>query len=57
MSPSLDQARLDQFIDEIWDRSIIPTLCEYTRIPNKSAHFDPQWEAHVNASPPASPTF
>ena len=24
----------------------MPTLCEYIRIPNKSVHFDPQWEQH-----------
>lgn len=32
------------FIDKIWDDSIIPTLMEYIRIPNKSPHFDPQWQ-------------
>jgi acetylornithine deacetylase/succinyl-diaminopimelate desuccinylase-like protein len=34
------------FVDELWDRSIIPTLCEYVRIPNKSPAFDPDWEAN-----------
>jgi acetylornithine deacetylase/succinyl-diaminopimelate desuccinylase-like protein len=37
---------LDRYIGECWDRSILPTLCEYIRIPNKSIHFDPQWQAH-----------
>lgn len=32
------------FVDQIWDDSIIPTLMEYIRIPNKSPHFDPDWE-------------
>lgn len=34
------------FIDRIWDEEIIPALTDYIRIPNKSPHFDPQWEAH-----------
>jgi len=29
-----------------WDDSIVPQLVEYVRIPAKSPHFDPQWEAH-----------
>ena len=29
-----------------WDDSIVPTLSEYIRIPNKSPHFDAEWEAH-----------
>ena len=33
-------------IDSWWQESIIPTLCEYVRIPNKSPLFDAQWEAH-----------
>src|SRR5471030_1494934 len=34
------------FIDRIWDDEIVPTLTDYIRIPNKSPHFDPEWEAH-----------
>ena len=29
-----------------WDESIVPTLSDYIRIPNKSPLFDPEWEAH-----------
>jgi len=29
-----------------WNDSIVPQLVEYVRIPAKSPHFDPQWEAH-----------
>jgi acetylornithine deacetylase/succinyl-diaminopimelate desuccinylase-like protein len=29
-----------------WDDAILPTLLDYIRIPAKSPHFDPQWEAH-----------
>jgi acetylornithine deacetylase/succinyl-diaminopimelate desuccinylase-like protein len=34
------------FIERIWEDDILPTLTEYIRIPNKSPHFDPDWEAH-----------
>ena len=29
-----------------WDTSIVPQLVEYVRIPAKSPHFDPHWEAN-----------
>jgi acetylornithine deacetylase/succinyl-diaminopimelate desuccinylase-like protein len=32
------------FIDHLWDTSIIPKLMEYVHIPNKSPAFDPQWQ-------------
>src|SRR5262245_22621725 len=35
-----------QFVTELWDREIIPRLTEYIRIPCKSPHFDPAWEAN-----------
>lgn len=35
-----------EFVNERWDTSIIPALCDYVRIPNKSPAFDPDWEAH-----------
>jgi acetylornithine deacetylase/succinyl-diaminopimelate desuccinylase-like protein len=38
--------RLTRYIDTVWDESIVPALTEYIRIPNKSVHFDPQWEQH-----------
>src|SRR5476649_616913 len=34
------------FIERIWEDDILPTLTDYIRIPNKSPHFDPEWEAH-----------
>lgn len=34
------------FINELWDQSIIPTLVEYIKIPNKSPHFDKEWREH-----------
>jgi acetylornithine deacetylase/succinyl-diaminopimelate desuccinylase-like protein len=33
-------------VDEVWERSIIPTLTEYIRIPALSPAFDPDWAAH-----------
>jgi acetylornithine deacetylase/succinyl-diaminopimelate desuccinylase-like protein len=33
-------------IDGWWKDSIVPTLSEYVRIPNKSPQFDAEWEAH-----------
>jgi len=42
----MDNASLSRFMDKIWDSEIVPTLTDYIRIPNKSAAFDPDWEAH-----------
>ena len=42
----MNNERLNRFVAEAWDRTIVPALCEYIRIPNKSAHFDPEWERH-----------
>ncbi len=33
-------------IGETWDSSIVPTLCRYIEIPNKSPMFDADWHAH-----------
>ena len=30
----------------MWDTSIIPEISEYIKVPNKSPHFDPDWEAN-----------
>jgi len=35
-----------KFINDLWDHSIIPTLMDYIRIPNKSPLFDPEWQVH-----------
>jgi len=42
----MDTSRLKRYIDDVWDKSIVPTLCDYIRIPNKSVNFDPQWAEH-----------
>lgn len=36
----------EQMIGEIWDDSIVPTLCSYIEIPNKSPMFDADWHSH-----------
>ncbi|WP_129782102.1 M20 family metallopeptidase [Peristeroidobacter soli] len=42
----MNNEQLMRFVAEAWDKSIVPALCEYIRIPNKSAHFDKDWEKH-----------
>ncbi len=42
----MDTAKVRDFVNQIWDDSIIPRLCEYIRIPNKSPNFDPDWAKH-----------
>jgi acetylornithine deacetylase/succinyl-diaminopimelate desuccinylase-like protein len=39
-------SNLERFVAERWDDSIIPALCDYIRIPNKSPAFDPHWQDH-----------
>ena len=49
MMTETDQAlaeRIRDFCDATWDETIVPTLTEYIRIPCKSPHFDPDWEAN-----------
>jgi acetylornithine deacetylase/succinyl-diaminopimelate desuccinylase-like protein len=40
----MDSAKVRTFVGNMWDDSIIPELCEYIKIPNKSPLFDPDWE-------------
>ena len=42
----MDQAALAGFMEQIWEREIVPVLTDYIRIPNKSPAFDPDWRAH-----------
>ena len=42
----MDTARLKQFVDTFWEDSILPSITEYIRIPNKSPAFDAQWAEH-----------
>ncbi|MFZ5779997.1 MAG: M20 family metallopeptidase [Pseudomonadota bacterium] len=38
--------RLKHFVDAFWEDSILPSLTDYIRIPNKSPAFDPHWVEH-----------
>jgi acetylornithine deacetylase/succinyl-diaminopimelate desuccinylase-like protein len=42
----MDKQTTEEFVNQAWDGSIIPELCEYIKIPNKSPMFDPDWEQH-----------
>ena len=42
----LDCQALYTFIDKQWQEEIIPSLCDYIKIPNKSPHFDAKWQEH-----------
>lgn len=42
----MDSDRLKRFVDDEWDRSIVPALSDYISIPNKSPAFDRDWQAH-----------
>lgn len=36
----------ESFCHDEWDKSVIPELIDYIRIPNKSPAFDPDWQDH-----------
>jgi acetylornithine deacetylase/succinyl-diaminopimelate desuccinylase-like protein len=42
----MDITRLSRFIETFWEDSILPSITEYIRIPNKSPAFDPDWVEH-----------
>ena len=42
----MDNKKTADFVSDVWDKSIIPELCEYIKVPNKSPLFDPDWEQH-----------
>ncbi len=42
----MDNKQAADFVSKMWDDSIIPEIAEYIKVPNKSPHFDPDWEAH-----------
>ena len=35
---------VNSFIDDVWEREVMPTMLEYIRIPNVSAVFEANWE-------------
>jgi acetylornithine deacetylase/succinyl-diaminopimelate desuccinylase-like protein len=42
----MDIRKTRDFVNAAWDDSIVPQLCEYIKVPNKSPAFDPDWEKH-----------
>jgi acetylornithine deacetylase/succinyl-diaminopimelate desuccinylase-like protein len=46
MEKPVHAAALRQRIAQQWDGSILESLQEFVRIPNRSPHFDSQWEAN-----------
>src|SRR5271155_3840444 len=44
MNHDIETAAVIGYVNETWDRSIVPALCDYVRIPNKSPLFDAEWE-------------
>jgi acetylornithine deacetylase/succinyl-diaminopimelate desuccinylase-like protein len=40
----MNTGKVKEFVSGMWDDSIVPELCEYIKIPNKSPLFDPDWE-------------
>jgi len=42
----MNQEKLTQFVDRLWDNEVLPILTDYIQIPNKSPEFDRDWAAH-----------
>ena len=42
----MDNSKVERFVNDMWDNSIVPKLCDYVSIPNKSPLFDPDWATH-----------
>jgi acetylornithine deacetylase/succinyl-diaminopimelate desuccinylase-like protein len=46
MSTKLNVEHAVAFAERVWEKEIVPALCDYIRIPNKSPAFDPSWREH-----------
>jgi acetylornithine deacetylase/succinyl-diaminopimelate desuccinylase-like protein len=42
----MDTNKLKNFCETQWDESVLPSITDYIRIPNKSPAFDPKWAEH-----------
>jgi acetylornithine deacetylase/succinyl-diaminopimelate desuccinylase-like protein len=42
----MEPSKVQRFVDELWQDSIMPALTEYIRIPAKSPFFDQEWDRH-----------
>ena len=40
----MNSNQASEFVNTMWDSSIIPEISEYIKVPNKSPSFDPDWE-------------
>lgn len=46
MTNLLDLDELSDFVEEWWDKSALPSLCEFVEIPALSPSFDSDWESN-----------
>jgi acetylornithine deacetylase/succinyl-diaminopimelate desuccinylase-like protein len=46
MPNSIDLDKISEFVEEWWDKSALPSLCEFVEIPALSPSFDSEWEAN-----------
>jgi len=42
----VDTNKTAEFVNDMWDSSIVAEISEYIKVPNKSPIFDPDWERH-----------
>ncbi len=42
----LNAPELYHFVEQQWNEEILPSLCDYIKIPNQSPHFDANWQEH-----------
>jgi len=42
----MDETAITNYVNRLWDESIVTELAEYIRLQNKSVAFDPEWAAH-----------
>jgi hypothetical protein len=40
---TVDRDRLEQFVNGVWDDTIVPSITDYIKIPNKSPLYDASW--------------
>ena len=40
----INKTQTTEFVNQFWEKEIVPQLIEYIKIPNKSPAFDPNWQ-------------
>ena len=45
-SKSMNSQQIASTVNDLWDRSALPALENYIRIPNQSPLYDPQWKGN-----------